>query len=73
MNHKIKQKHNKEKTLFFRTHLHSRTPLVIMNIPCNTLAFQHPPIVTQISHVIMGDQLLNSFLGYLFDGKGENP
>jgi hypothetical protein len=44
-----------------------------MNTPCNTLAFQHPLIAPQISYEIMGDQLFNIFLGYLFNGKGENP
>jgi len=72
-NHKIKQKQNKEKTFFFTTHLHFRIPLVIMNTPCNTLPFQHPPIGAQISCAIMSDQLFNSFFRYLFDGEGENP
>ncbi len=52
----------------------------IMSFPCNALVGVHPPITIHVivhpffiiphfSPMNVGDHLLNSFLGYLFDGE----
>jgi hypothetical protein len=54
-----------------------------MSSPCDALAEVHPfvttpitihpfYIVSHISPMSVGDQLPNSFFGYLFDGEEEN-
>jgi hypothetical protein len=50
-----------------------------MNFPYNALGGVHPLITTHPSIIIpylyflnVGDPLFNKFLGYLFNGEGEN-
>ncbi len=55
----------------------------IMSSPCNALVRAHPLVTTHVtihrffmvphsSPMSVGDQLPNSFLGYLLDGEEEN-